>query len=144
MLRRHGFDPWVGKIPWKRKWQPTPVFLPSTSHGQRSLAGYRPRGWKELDTTKQLDSSEGLSEEEQKAVIRTSLITICTVIFICDSDTKHTHASCPFLSIQIFFFFPIKSIILGPLVYLYIEISTLDWIPITNIQNLLLGVGRTQ
>ena len=39
---RPGFDPWGGKIPWRRKWQPTPVFLPGKSHGQRSLAGYRP------------------------------------------------------------------------------------------------------
>ena len=38
--RRHEFDPWVGKIPWRKKWQPTPVFLPGESHGQRSLAGY--------------------------------------------------------------------------------------------------------
>ena len=37
--RRHTFDPWVGKIPWRRPWQPTPVFLPGESHGQRSLAG---------------------------------------------------------------------------------------------------------
>ena len=37
--RRHGFNPWVGKIPRRRKWQPTPVFLPGESHGQRSLAG---------------------------------------------------------------------------------------------------------
>ena len=36
------FDPWVGKISWRRKWQPTPVFLPGKSHGQRSLAGYSP------------------------------------------------------------------------------------------------------
>ena len=36
------FDPWVGKIPWRRAWQPTPVFLPGESHGQRSLAGYDP------------------------------------------------------------------------------------------------------
>ena len=36
-IKRHGFDPWVGKIPWKRAWQPTPVFLPGESHGQRSL-----------------------------------------------------------------------------------------------------------
>ena len=35
--RRHKFDPWVGKIPWRRKWQPTPVSLPGKSHGQRSL-----------------------------------------------------------------------------------------------------------
>ena len=38
--RRCGFDPWVGKFPWRRKWLPTPVFLPGKSHGQRSLAGY--------------------------------------------------------------------------------------------------------
>ena len=36
-LKRCGFDPWVGKTPWRRKWQPTPVFLPGNSHGQRSL-----------------------------------------------------------------------------------------------------------
>ena len=43
-LRRHEFDPWIRKSPWRRKWQPTPVFLPGGSHGQRSLAGYSPRG----------------------------------------------------------------------------------------------------
>ena len=44
--RRPGFDSWVGKIPWRRKWQPTPVFLPRESHGQRSLTGYSPWGCK--------------------------------------------------------------------------------------------------
>ena len=39
--KRFGFNPWVGKIHWRRKWQPIPVFLPGESHGQRSLAGYR-------------------------------------------------------------------------------------------------------
>ena len=48
---RHGFDPWVEKIPWRRAWQPTPVFLSGESHGQRSLAGFSPWGRKELDTT---------------------------------------------------------------------------------------------
>ena len=38
--RRRGFSPWVRKIPWRREWQPTPVFLPGEFHGQRSLAGY--------------------------------------------------------------------------------------------------------
>ena len=38
--RRRSFDPWVGKIAWRRKWQPTPVFLPGKFHGQRSLVGY--------------------------------------------------------------------------------------------------------
>jgi len=50
VARRHKrcrFDPWVGKIPWRRAWQPTPVFLPGEFHGQRSLAGYGPQGRKE-------------------------------------------------------------------------------------------------
>ena len=49
--KRHRFDPWVGKIPWSRKWRPTPVFLPGESHGQRSLMGYSPAGHIELDMT---------------------------------------------------------------------------------------------
>ena len=44
-------DPWVGKIPWRRAWQPAPVFLPGEPHGQRSLEGYSSRGRKELDAT---------------------------------------------------------------------------------------------
>jgi len=48
---RHGFNTWVGKIPWRRAQQPTPVFLLGESHGQRSLAGNSPQGFKELDTT---------------------------------------------------------------------------------------------
>jgi len=52
--RRHRFNPWIGKIPQRRKWQPIPVFLPENSHGQRSLAGYSPWGCKESDTTEQL------------------------------------------------------------------------------------------
>ena len=54
--RRHGFDPWVWKIPLRRKWQLTPVFLPGKSLGQRSLAGSSPWGCKELDTTEQLST----------------------------------------------------------------------------------------
>ena len=49
---RQGFDPYVGKIRWRRKWQPNPVFLPGISHEQRSLVGYNPRVAKESDTTK--------------------------------------------------------------------------------------------
>ena len=51
-----GFDPWVGKIPWRREWQPTPVFFPQKSHGERSLAGYSPWGLYELDMTKRLST----------------------------------------------------------------------------------------
>ena len=49
--KRCGFDPWVGKIPWNRKWQPTLVFLPGKSHEQRSLVGYSPWDHKESDTS---------------------------------------------------------------------------------------------
>ena len=49
--RRHRYHPWVGKILWRRKWHPTPVFLTGKSHGQRSLAGYSPWSHKESDTT---------------------------------------------------------------------------------------------
>ena len=54
---RPGFNPWVGKIPWRRKWQPTPVFLPGESHGRRSLVGYSPWVRKESDTTEWLPFS---------------------------------------------------------------------------------------
>ena len=49
--KRHRFNPWVRKIPWRRAWQPTPVFLLRGSHGQRSLVGYSPGGCKQSDTT---------------------------------------------------------------------------------------------
>ena len=55
--RRLGFYPWVGKIPWRRKWQLTPVFLPGRSHEQRSLAGYSPWGCKDSDTTEHIHIS---------------------------------------------------------------------------------------
>ena len=50
-VKRCGFDPWVWKIPWRRAWQPTPVFLPGESHRQKSLEGYSLQGQKESDTT---------------------------------------------------------------------------------------------
>ena len=49
--RRPRFDSWVGKIPWRKKWQSTPVFFPGKSHEQRSLMGYSPWGCKDLDMT---------------------------------------------------------------------------------------------
>ena len=62
-LRKHGYEgdsrnmsliPWIRKIPWRRKWQPTPVFLLGESYGQRNLVGYSPWGHKESDMTEQL------------------------------------------------------------------------------------------
>ena len=51
---RPRFDSWIGKIPWRREWVPTPVFLSREFHGQRSLAGYSPHGCKESEMTEQL------------------------------------------------------------------------------------------
>ena len=58
-----GLIPGLGKIPWRRAWPPSPVFLPGESHGQRSLAGYSPRGHKESDTTEQLSTAQHLMNE---------------------------------------------------------------------------------
>ena len=52
--KRHRLDPWVGNISWKRKWHPTPVFLPEEFHGQRSLVGHSPQHHKEQNMTEGL------------------------------------------------------------------------------------------
>ena len=56
-MRRPGFNPWVGKIPWGRAWKPTPVLCLNSPHGQRSLVDYSPWGRKESDTTEQLSTN---------------------------------------------------------------------------------------
>ena len=63
---RHEFDPWVWRIPRRRKWQPTPVFLPGRSHGQRSLAGYSPQGRKESDMAWRLSTHAKRPKEFKK------------------------------------------------------------------------------
>ena len=69
------FDPWVGKIPWRRKWQSTPGLWPGKSHGQRSLVGYSPWGRKESDTTERLHhihynlSEPQFSHQKMKVVL---------------------------------------------------------------------------
>ena len=63
---RLGFDPWVRKIPWRKKWQPTPLFLPGKFHGQKNLAGYSPQGLKVLDMTENnLDLDLEKAEESE-------------------------------------------------------------------------------
>ena len=71
--RRCSFDPWVGKMPWRREWQPTPVFLPEEFLGQRSLAGYNPWGHKELDTTEQLTLSVQLFNNDPPSILNTEI-----------------------------------------------------------------------
>ena len=64
--RRCRFDPCVRKIPWRREWQPTSVFLPGESHGQRSLVGYSPWGRRESDTTERLNGNRIISNPGQR------------------------------------------------------------------------------
>ena len=62
--KRRWFDPWVGKIPWRRKWQPTPIFLPGKFYGQRSLEGYSAWGRKESDTIEHAHTHAQWNQEE--------------------------------------------------------------------------------
>ena len=68
---RHRFNPWVRKIPWRRKRQPAPVFLPGECHGQRSLAGYSAWGGKALD------SAEHAHTQLEAALEAVSVLTLC-------------------------------------------------------------------
>ena len=70
---RLGSDLWVGKTPWRRAWQPTPVFLPGEAHGQRSLAGYSPWGHKQSGMAEVTRHST--SHSSSLAVSTTSAVT---------------------------------------------------------------------
>ena len=69
-VKRCKFGHWVGKIPWRWKWQPTPIFLPGEFHGRRSLAGYSPWGHEESDTT------EATKHECSSAIWQSSKLSI--------------------------------------------------------------------
>ena len=73
--KRFRFNPWVGKIPWKRKWQHTPVFLAGRPHGQRSLEGYSPWACKESDMT-------GWPHTHTHTHIHNLYINICMYVYV--------------------------------------------------------------
>ena len=79
-------DPWVRKIPWRRAWQPTPVFLLGESHGQRSLAGYSSWGHKESDMTERLNTFTFLILED--VVLKKKIY-----IYIYTHTHTHIHAA---------------------------------------------------
>ena len=93
--RRPGFNPWVRKILWRRKWQPAPVFLPGEFHGQRRLAGYSPWGSKESDMSEQLtlslslfDSSSGDWRKKSKNLMHDS-VAFSILFFFPPSTCYH-------------------------------------------------------
>ena len=106
--RRHEFNPWVGKNRWRRKWQPTPVFLPGEFRGQRSLAVYSPRDRNELNTNERsITCAQGLLNIPENCYFSTNssfLITCCcflmeefeyliwvtTALFLCYKKIRRT------------------------------------------------------
>ena len=76
--KRSGLDPWFRKIPWRRKWQPTLIFLHGESHGQRSLVGYSPWDLKESDTTERLNSSSSMLFFSTFCLYKTETFTVPT------------------------------------------------------------------
>ena len=87
------FDPWVGKIPWRKEWQPTPVFLPGESHGQRS-----PWGHKESDTTERLSLSLFiLLRRKIRAESQQPLLVSLTLSLLAFSIRSSVPQPCAFL-----------------------------------------------
>ena len=88
------FDAWVGKIPWRRKWQSTPVILPGKSNGQRSLVGYSPWGRKESDTTGWLHF-HFTKINESRDNLHLTIVTSLSLIPSCYLYTRiYLHACC--------------------------------------------------
>ena len=78
------FNPWVGKIPWRRKWQPTPVFLLDKCHGQRSLVGYHPQDLKRV--------KDSLATKQQQHLMYQKICLYLHILEFC-------HISIPILII---------------------------------------------
>ena len=91
--KRHGFDPWVRKIPWRRSWQPTPVFLPGESHGQGSLTSYSPWSCKESDTTEActhlVQACSALSAPGWRLAASASSLHSALFAALCLSESHH-------------------------------------------------------
>ena len=82
-MRETQVQPWVGKIPWRRKWQSTPILLPGKSHGQRSLVGYSPWGRKKLDTTERHGYRAILVEKTNERKRKLFCLVIRLLIYPC-------------------------------------------------------------
>ena len=93
-MKDMGLIPQTGKIPWRRAWQSTPIFLPGESHGQRNLAVYSPQGHKELDMTEATYHTCIILLDEKKFVILiyseyVSSFSICLLFMSCLGTLHH-------------------------------------------------------
>ena len=97
--RRYRFDPWVGKIPWRWAWQPTQVFVPGESHGQRSLMVHHPWGCKESDTTEPTEHathrrSVFIFSSSYLLFLRISIFLPTVLIYFCLLSALYIRALC--------------------------------------------------
>ena len=96
------FSPWVGKIPWKRDWQPTSVFLPGEFHGQRRLEGYSPWGCKLSDTAEQLTHTHTHTHTHTQSYNQDSILSL---IIVCLKNFRFPVLVSSDLKTLAFFFF---------------------------------------
>ena len=103
-LKRCGFSPWVGKIPWRRAWQHTPVFLPGESHGQRSLVGHDLSGHKESDMTEASQHPHKRNEDSPTEIIPHDICKYSTAIQSVSAEayliTLNRKSHLPFLQLS--------------------------------------------
>ena len=93
-----GFNSWVRKIPWRRKWLLTPVYLPGEFHGQKSLAGYSSWGRKELDTTEPLTLSLSYIWREKSIhnpITRCQSFWATSLYYLPYLSTEHSNTNLP-------------------------------------------------
>jgi len=88
------FNPWIGKIPWRRKWQPTPGFLPGKFHGPRSLAGYNTWGHKESDTKRLKQQQQCVIERIYHILLTHSSVDDISDILLLDTYPRDMK-TCP-------------------------------------------------
>ena len=92
--KRYRFDPWIRKVPWSRKWQPTPVFLPGQFHGQKSLAGYCPWGCRRFGRSLVTKQQQQRKQDCQRREVFSEVPGVDFRIWLANQRRKkytHTH-----------------------------------------------------
>ena len=141
--KRHRFDSWVMIIPQRRKWQPTPVFLPEKSHGQKSLLGHSPGGCKELEATESTTSLSLFSQLQNDNSTSTSP-------FLTHLEWESREITCvEHLEVRAWNFLKLLSLLLvvvlsGPALQACNRCWTLHWWPHSYSQSSVLGTGHSQ
>ena len=109
--KRCRFDPWVGKMPWSRKWQPSQVFLPRKFHGQRSLVGYSTWGYKDSEVSEHTGTKsiiiQWISKIENPEELRSHMVVVNSTDFLlatCIPDFQATGTQKPHRCVVFFFF----------------------------------------